>query len=217
MYNLLKTIAFTICTVVIFSNVTVSATEINMEIDYYAQMVATVKNAGEGYLQKGRNLELKRNRKIELLNLEDIYQTTNLFDGSKDIHEIRKNMGMAAYDYTPSDLDLLARLIMAEAGCDWIPDWVQRAVGSVTLNHVDSPRFPNTLKGVVYRPWAYSCVPNGLINRKATQKCINNARYILENGVTIPKGVLGQGPKMGKVYTSYYDPLLRTTIWFCYI
>ena len=48
-------------------------------------------------------------------------------------------------DYTESDVDLLARLIMAEMGSDWVPDQLPLAVGSVVLNRIESDLFPDTL------------------------------------------------------------------------
>ena len=120
--------------------------------------------------------------------------------------------------YTEEDLDLLARIINAEAGCDWIPDWVQRMVGSVVLNRVKSKYFPNTIREVIYQPGQYGPVYNGMIHYTPTKKAIENARYVLENGSTCPDNVTGQnGVISGSgVYASYYDSILGTTIYFCY-
>lgn len=94
--------------------------------------------------------------------------------------------------YTQSDLDLLARVVNAEAGSSWLTDEHQRAVASVVLNRVADSRFPNTLRGVVYQSGQYACTWNGMINRTPTQRAIDNARYVLENGVTIPANVVFQ-------------------------
>ena len=51
-------------------------------------------------------------------------------------------------------MDLLARVIYAEVGCTWIPDWVQRMVGSVVLNRVNSSYYPDTIREVIYQPGA---------------------------------------------------------------
>ena len=101
--------------------------------------------------------------------------------------------------YTDDELDLLARLIHSEAGSDWLTDEHQRAVGSVVLNRVADSRFPDTLEGVVYQKGQYACVPNGMINQVPTERAINNARYLLENGTTIPSNVVWQAQfKQGK-------------------
>lgn len=94
--------------------------------------------------------------------------------------------------YTQAELDLLARLIHSEAGSSWLTDEHQLAVGSVVLNRVADSRFPNTISGVVYQRGQYACVPNGMINRTPSERAIKNAKYLLENGVTIPTNVVWQ-------------------------
>ncbi|GEA14683.1 MAG: N-acetylmuramoyl-L-alanine amidase [Moorella sp. (in: firmicutes)] len=59
------------------------------------------------------------------------------------------------------ELNLLARLIAAEAGNE--PYEGQVAVGAVVLNRVRSPLFPTSISGVIYEPWAFESVHNGLI------------------------------------------------------
>ncbi len=70
--------------------------------------------------------------------------------------------------------ELLARVITAEAEAE--PYSGQVAVGAVILNRIQSPKFPNTLAGVVYQPHAFESVSNGQINKPATQSCIKAAR-----------------------------------------
>ncbi|MDK2820485.1 MAG: N-acetylmuramoyl-L-alanine amidase [Clostridia bacterium] len=64
---------------------------------------------------------------------------------------------------TSDEIDLLARLIAAEAGNE--PYEGQVAVGAVVLNRVQSSLFPSTISGVIYEPWAFESVHNGLIWR----------------------------------------------------
>ena len=94
--------------------------------------------------------------------------------------------------YSNSDIDLLARVINSEAGSSWHTDEHQRAVGSVVLNRVADSRFPNTIRGVVYQKGQYGCVSNGMINRTPSQRAIDNAKYLIENGTTIPTNVVWQ-------------------------
>ena len=95
-------------------------------------------------------------------------------------------------NYTQADLDLLARVIDAEAGSSWLTDEHQLAVGSVVLNRVADSRFPNTLRDVIYQKGQYACVWSGMINRTPSERAVNNAKYLLENGVTIPTNVVWQ-------------------------
>lgn len=59
------------------------------------------------------------------------------------------------------ELDLLARVITGEALGE--PYDGQVAVAAVILNRVRHPSFPNSLAGVIYEPWAFESVGNGLI------------------------------------------------------
>lgn len=72
--------------------------------------------------------------------------------------------------YTESDLDLLARLINAEAQGE--PYKAKVAVGAVVVNRVKSSSWPNTIKDVIYQNingyYQFSPVINGWINNPAT-------------------------------------------------
>lgn len=114
--------------------------------------------------------------------------------------------------YTQEDLNLLSRVIFAEAGSDWLSDEHQRAVASVVLNRVNDSKFPNTIRDVVYQKGQYGCVYNGMINRTPNQRAIDNARYVLENGITIPDNVVWQSTgKQGKGVWKYIEGH-----YFCY-
>ena len=94
--------------------------------------------------------------------------------------------------YSQSDVDLLSRVINAEAGSSWLSDEHQLAVGSVVLNRVADSRFPNTIRGVVYQKGQYACAWNGMLNTAPSERAIKHAKYLLKNGVTIPKNVVWQ-------------------------
>lgn len=188
------------------------------KLDYMAAMKRTLRDGSSYALQVGAIYEKQRNYKIDQQKLK--YKKTSYFTDYSTAAEILAAMAAEnkKTSYTAADLDLLARIINAEAGCDWMPDWVQQMVGSVVLNRVNSEYFPNTIREVIYQPGQYGPVYNGMINRTPSQRVINNAKYILENGSICPPNVTGQnGVISGSgVYTSYYDSVLGTTIYFCY-
>ena len=95
-------------------------------------------------------------------------------------------------NYTQADLDLLARVVNAEAGSSHHTDEHQRAVASVVLNRVADSRFPSTIRDVVYQSGQYACTWNGAINKAPSQRAVDNAKYVLENGVTTPSNVVWQ-------------------------
>ncbi|WP_099205233.1 cell wall hydrolase [Scatolibacter rhodanostii] len=116
------------------------------------------------------------------------------------------------------DLYWLSRVIQAEAGSSWMPDWLQQAVGSVVLNRVSSDQYPDTIEDVIFDEGQYSCVTNGSIYEEPSEKAIENAQYILEHGSILPVGVVGQSEFIqGEVHEEYYDKYLGTTTYFCYI
>ena len=59
--------------------------------------------------------------------------------------------------------ELLARLINGEARGETYLGQV--AVGAVVLNRVKSPKFPNTISGVIYQKNQFSCVKDGQFNK----------------------------------------------------
>ncbi|HHW00636.1 MAG TPA: LysM peptidoglycan-binding domain-containing protein [Clostridiaceae bacterium] len=83
--------------------------------------------------------------------------------------------------YTASDLDLLARLVRAEAENQ--PYNAKVAVAAVVVNRVKSSEFANTISGVIYEKiggyYQFTPVENGWINRPATQECIKAAEDAL--------------------------------------
>jgi N-acetylmuramoyl-L-alanine amidase len=97
----------------------------------------------------------------------------------------------AVIAYTSSDLDLLARLITAEAGDQSYNAKV--SVGAVVVNRVKSSRFPNTLRGVIYQVdngyYQFTPVVNGWINKPATQDA-KNAAYAALHGIDPTHGAL---------------------------
>ncbi|MDP2871821.1 MAG: cell wall hydrolase [Bacillota bacterium] len=68
---------------------------------------------------------------------------------------------------SPSDIDLIARLVRAEAAGE--PYDGQVAVAAVVLNRLKSPLFPNTVRSIIYQARQFETVSNGCINRPADE------------------------------------------------
>ena len=120
------------------------------------------------------------------------------------------NKTLAALGITPSgessgggsgkgDIDLLARLISAEARGE--PYVGQVAVGAVVLNRVDHPSFPNSISGVIYQPEAFSCLYDGQCNEPVAESAYRAAREALN----------GSDPSSGALY--YFNPATATSKW----
>ena len=207
--------AFAATTVEISDHVKVTGFDKN--VDYTAEIQKLMKTGGPYAMELGAILERMKNLKIDTLGMS--YKKTNYFSRCKTPAEVLAAMEADNKPkYTKDELDLLSRIIYAEAGSSWIPDWVQRMVGSVVLNRVESSRYPNTIRAVIYQPGQYSPTWNGAINKTPDARTIANAKYLLENGSICPANVLGQSSAIqGKIYKSYYDPILKSTEYFCYM
>ena len=100
---------------------------------------------------------------------------------------------------TSGDVDLLARLISAEARGE--PYTGQVAVGAVVLNRVESPAFPNSMSGVIYQSGAFSCLQDGQFWGTVTDSAYKAARDALN----------GWDPSGGAIY--YFNPDTATSSW----
>ena len=111
------------------------------------------------------------------------------------------------------DLDLLARLIHAEAGSDTCSDDLQKYVGSVALNRVCSEYYPNNLHDVVYQEGQYECVMNGKINEPATDREVKMAKWLYSVGPQLPREVVFQAEFIqgDGIY------LKEQNMYFCYV
>ncbi len=83
--------------------------------------------------------------------------------------------------YTEDELYWLARIIHAESGGE--PLLGKLAVGTVVLNRVASPEFPNTIYEVIFdRKWGvqFSPIANGMIYKDPSQESILAAKMVLD-------------------------------------
>jgi len=101
--------------------------------------------------------------------------------------------------YSAQDVDLLARLVYAEARGE--PYAGQVAVAAVVLNRVRDGRFPNTIAGVIYEPYAFECVSNGQIWLQPNTTAYQAARDALA----------GKDPSGGALF--FWNPVTATSPW----
>ena len=94
--------------------------------------------------------------------------------------------------YSQSDINLLAKLIAAEARGESYTGQV--AVGAVVLNRVEHSSFPDTIAGVIYQKGAFSCVNDSNWNVPANETSLKAARDCVN----------GWDPSGGAIY--YYNP-----------
>lgn len=71
--------------------------------------------------------------------------------------------GAAKARYSSADLKLMSSIIYCEAGSESYAG--KLAVGIVVKNRVESRKFPNTLRGVIYQKYQFGPVRNGSLNK----------------------------------------------------
>lgn len=92
--------------------------------------------------------------------------------------------------YTNDDLYILSHILCGE--CQNCSDEMQLAVGSVFLNRINSDYFPDTFYEVAFQEGQYSCTWDGNYDREPTERNIQNAKWLLENGSIYPVNVIFQ-------------------------
>lgn len=122
-------------------------------------------------------------------NLEIPGETSSV----KPNEDIKKSV----ISYTEKELDLLARLIRAEAENQ--PFTAKVSVGAVVVNRVKSDKFPNTVTSVIHEKKQFTPVSNGMINKPATEETINAAKEALT----------GSDPTNGALF--FYDTSAKST------
>lgn len=112
---------------------------------------------------------------------------------------ISVSSGSSSSSYSNNDRYLLAKVIYAEARGESYTGQV--AIGAVVLNRVEDSRFPNTIAGVIYQPWAFTAVNDGQINLEPNETAYQAADDALN----------GWDPTYGSIY--YYNPETATSKW----
>jgi len=107
--------------------------------------------------------------------------------------------GASSSKYSSNDRYLLAKVIYAEARGESYTGQV--AIAAVVLNRVDDSRFPNTVAGVIYQPWAFTAVHDGQINLEPEAESYQAATDALN----------GWDPTYGCLY--YYNPATASSSW----
>jgi N-acetylmuramoyl-L-alanine amidase len=102
--------------------------------------------------------------------------------------------------YSDYEIDLLARLVRAEAQVE--PFEGKVAVACVVLNRVESSAFPDTIKEVIYERRQFQPVSNGEINKPADEESIAAVKAALTEQRDLVSGSL-----------FFYNPTIATSRW----
>lgn len=97
------------------------------------------------------------------------------------------------------ELELLAKIVYGEARGESYEGQV--AVAAVVLNRVKDPNFPNTIKGVIYQPGAFTAVTDGQFYLTPNETAYKAAK----------DAAAGWDPTGGALY--YWNPATTTNKW----
>jgi len=137
-------------------------------------------------------------------------------------YENVRNIKISKYGgvrWSYDDLEMLSKIIEAEAGMNWFDDRIRMCVGEVVLNRVDSPEFPNTIHEVIYQEGQYHHAEQGTLHEvMPTTKSISAALRLLngERVINDKRVVFQSNYILGEIHQAIYDELLGYT-YLCYL
>jgi len=147
-------------------------------------------------ISKWYNVSIKKIKELNNLKNDRIYIEQKLIIPSEQTNKTNVVSRSLNVD---RDVYLLAKLIYAESRGE--PFEGQVAVGAVALNRLKDPRFPKTIKEIIYEPYAFTSVIDGQINLIPNATAIKAAELAFR----------GWDPSGGALY--YFNPEKSTSKW----
>lgn len=114
----------------------------------------------------------------------------------------RSGIPTAKPAYSEEDLFWLSRIISAEASGESMEG--QIAVGAVIMNRVHHPRFPKTVKEVIFTDGQFDPVRDGSIYQAPVPSAIEAAKRVLQGENPLPEAFYFYNPNTAT------DPWIRT-------
>lgn len=111
----------------------------------------------------------------------------------------KQSVSRSSSSYSQEDLNWLAKAVYGEARGESYQGQV--AVAAVIINRLESNKFPNTIKGVIFEPLAFTAVADGQIYLTPNSTAIKAAR----------EAINGSDPSGGALY--YWNPAKATSKW----
>lgn len=111
----------------------------------------------------------------------------------------KQSVSRSSSSYSQEDLKWLAKAVYGEARGESYRGQV--AVAAVILNRMKNNKFPNTIKGVIFEPLAFTAVADGQINLSPNSTALKAAR----------EAINGTDPSGGALY--YWNPAKSTSKW----
>lgn len=139
-----------------------------------------------------------------------------------EVYMVKRNKKANLYGGTKfsyEDLEILSKIIEAEAGMLWLDDYIRMCVGEVLMNRVASKDFPDTIREVAYQEGQYHHIKYGIFDEIVpTEKSVNVALRLL-NGERVINDInvvfQANFPQGKGIYKIIHDELLGST-YLCY-
>lgn len=161
----------------------------NLDLIVVGQHINTEKDDNAPTLFKGINVE-----EIE----EVVVAKKETVKEEKVVTEVKSVS--TNYNFSAEELDLLARIVRAEAQAE--PFEGKVAVAAVVLNRIESPKFPDTIREVIYQRGQFQPVRNGAINKPAD-----------EDSKKAVRAALTEMRHIAKEAVFFYNPATATNRW----
>lgn len=128
---------------------------------------------------------IEEEKQLQYINSLKQFQTDSLQNGA--VYHAAGDSSMIAYPHTQNDIELLGAIIECEAGGESYEG--KLAVGSVVMNRIRSPHFPNSLLEVIYQRGQFTPVGSGrfavVLARGASAPCLQAAAEVLGGKITL--------------------------------
>ena len=198
------------CSISTVSTLNEENKQLTQQVDEYQQKALDWQTKAEDYeiklLEAQTDLELcsKEIERLETLNYIISEEMSMLKENEEDIEEISEYVfnGEWNYEYAQDDIDILAAVMYGE---EYPNRYEMMLAGSVVLNRVLSPDFPNNIHDVVYQKSEkyeqYAPRTKGFIGKELPEECYRLAEILLQYGPIAPRNVVYQAHfNQGRVF-----------------
>lgn len=124
--------------------------------------------------------------------------SNDINSNEEDYIEVFKENNTMLY-LTQEDIYLMSQVVYAESKGE--PFEGKVAVASVILNRAVDGSFPNSIREVIFQPYAFSCIIDGQISVEPSQECFN----------AVYEALAGNDPTDNALF--FYNPQIATCNW----
>lgn len=159
----------------------------NENLGQIKQITLNIKSSIDKHLASIKQAKEQKEKEQLLMAQQEVQQKVQQKAQQKAKQEVQKQNSKSvvpakagAIKISAYERDLLERLVEAEAGGE--PYEGKLAVATVVINRLNSKKFPNTIREVIYQKNQFSPVSRGTINRKASAETKRAVSQVVDEG-----------------------------------